>query len=90
MRKITEDDNYLDAPAPMPELTQDRDAIRNIFCGLSGEGLRYHTYSDIGKYTLFYDNHWKRMFPSETFGGFDSLEFEKNNVRAIMAREEGV
>jgi len=35
---------------------------------IDGEGLKYHTYSDIGRYTVFPDQKVKRMFPHKYNG----------------------
>jgi len=40
----------------------------NIFIDHEGEGLSYHTVADIGRYTIFPENHWRRMFRRRGFG----------------------
>lgn len=55
-----------------------------------GEGLRYHTHEEIGKYTVFPWSHWSRMFPSEFIGRYMDNEFRLTETFGIMTREEGL
>lgn len=62
----------------------------NIFVNHEGEGLSYHTVADIGKYTMFPDNHWRRMFRRKGFGRIEEQDYSKINAHGLMAREEGL
>lgn len=55
-----------------------------------GEGLSYHTFQDIGRYTVFPEKHWKRMFPDQFFGNYLQDEFDYNKTFGLMTREEGL
>lgn len=55
-----------------------------------GDGISHHTYQDIGKYTIFPENHWKRMFPTRTFGKIIEEDYSRNETYGIMTREEGL
>jgi hypothetical protein len=39
-----------------------------LFISTEGEGLKYHSFEDIGRYTVFPENHWRRMFRRRGFG----------------------
>lgn len=57
---------------------------------VEGDGLTYHTFEDIGRYTVFPDRHWKRMFPTKVYGNFEQDELAFNETFGIMTREEGL
>eukprot|EP00349_Pseudokeronopsis_sp_Brazil_P007128 CAMPEP_0202974644 /NCGR_PEP_ID=MMETSP1396-20130829/62261_1 /ASSEMBLY_ACC=CAM_ASM_000872 /TAXON_ID= /ORGANISM="Pseudokeronopsis sp., Strain Brazil" /LENGTH=84 /DNA_ID=CAMNT_0049708807 /DNA_START=115 /DNA_END=365 /DNA_ORIENTATION=+ len=58
---------------------------------LSGEGLSHHTYKDIGRYTVFPDKMFCRMFPEgKCFGRYEVDEYQWNKTYGIMCREEGL
>ena len=57
---------------------------------VEGDGLKYHTFEDIGRYTVFPEKHHKRMFPEKFFGNYEKDEFEYNQTFGIMCREEGL
>jgi hypothetical protein len=52
--------------------------------------LKYHTYQDIGRYTVFPKAATNRMFPSVMFGRYKEVEFDENNTFGIQTREEGL
>lgn len=66
------------------------DEMGYILLSLDGEGLTYHTYEDIGKYTIYPNNMFKRMFPSKPFGRLEEDEYNINKSWGIMTREEGL
>lgn len=55
-----------------------------------GDGLSYHTFEDIGRYTVFQENHWRRMFPTHMYGTFEKTEYQRNKTFGVMTREEGL
>lgn len=57
---------------------------------VEGDGLSYHTFEDIGRYTVFPEQHWKRMFPTKMFGNYEQDEFQWNDTFGVMTREEGL
>jgi len=40
--------------------------------------MSFHTFADIGRYTVFPENIKKRMFPSIMFGRYEIDEYSKN------------
>lgn len=68
----------------------DEKELEEIVSTMQGDGLSFHTYQDIGKYTVFPQNHYKRMFPSKAFGRIEEMEYEKTKTFGIMCREEGL
>lgn len=67
------------------------DEIGRVIMSAEGDGLSYHTFEDIGRYTVFPKKHWKRMFPEEKFfGNYKNDEFSYNETFGIMTREEGL
>ena len=62
----------------------------SVIQSIEGEGLSYHTFEDIGKYTVFPENMFKRMFPGELFGRYQQDEYNVNRTYGIMTREEGL
>jgi hypothetical protein len=50
--------------------------VGKVIMTLEGDGLSYHTFEDIGRYTVFPETHYKRMFPEENFfGNYHKDEF---------------
>lgn len=66
------------------------DEIARVIMSVEGDGLSYHTFQDIGRYTVFPEKHWKRMFPGSFFGNYNNDEFQFNNTMGVMTREEGL
>jgi hypothetical protein len=52
--------------------------VSRVIMSVEGDGLRYHTFEDIGRYTVFPEKHYKRMFPEKFFGNYEKDEFEFN------------
>ena len=52
--------------------------------------MSYHTYQDIGRYTVFTDAQMKRMFPSKLFGRYHEDEYSRNQTFGIQTREDGL
>ena len=61
-----------------------------VIMSAEGDGLSYHTFGDIGRYTVFPKQHWQRMFPGKMFGNYENDEFQYNDTFGIMTREEGL
>lgn len=67
------------------------DEIARVIMSAEGDGLSYHTFEDIGRYTVFPKKHWERMFPDKQFfGNYNSDEFQYNHTFGVMTREEGL
>lgn len=76
---------------PRPEkLIMNKEDMARVIASVQGDGLSFHTVEDIGRYTVFNENHYKRMFPSKFFGNYEMDEFEINQTFGIMCREEGL
>ena len=61
-----------------------------VIMSVEGDGLSYHTFQDIGRYTVFPKQHYQRMFPGKMFGNYENDEFQYNDTFGIMTREEGL
>ena len=66
------------------------DEYHKVIQSVHGDGLRYHTYQDIGRYTVFPEAQVKRLVPSVMYGRFREDEFSKNETYGIQTREEGL
>ena len=95
---VKEEDNSLDegrgdesSIRTPEELEKIRNAdMKEIIQTVHGDGLSHHTYQDIGRYTIFPHNHYKRMFPTKAFGRIETQEYEISKTFGIMTREEGL
>jgi len=68
--------------------TQD---IEKAIMNVEGDGLSYHTFEEIGRYTVFPKNHFERMFPRGIcYGRFEIDDYQYNETYGIMCREEGL
>ena len=74
----------------MPEPTSDKQQLtidnreyQAVIQTIHGDGLSYHTYEDIGRYTVFPDQMRKRMFPSIMFGRYFNDEIKYNDTFGI-------
>ena len=64
--------------------------IKQIFSSLDGDGFRYHTFEDVGRFTMFPESFRKRIFPSSYYGRIHETDMEYSGLLSVMAREEGV
>jgi hypothetical protein len=64
--------------------------LGRVIMSVEGDSMSYHTYQDIGRYTVFPETHWKRMFPGKMFGNYENDEYQFNRTYGIMTREEGL
>ena len=64
--------------------------LDKIFTSTEGDGLKYHTYTDIGQFTLFPEHQRKRIMPSIMFGRYEEDEANKTQAFALQTREEGL
>ena len=76
--------------AEAPTIEPPVSVYQSVFSSVHGDGITHHTFSDIGKYIVFPENHYKRMFPSKAFGRIEEDETKKIGVFATMTREEGL
>lgn len=67
-----------------------KDEYAKIIQSVHGDGLSYHTYADIGRYTVFPDSMANRMLPSKKFGRYNELDYSVNETYGIQTREEGL
>lgn len=62
-----------------------------VIMTVQGDGMSYHTFEDIGRYTVFPKQHYQRMFPNNKFfGNYEKDEFKYNQTFGVMTREEGL
>ena len=87
---MAEDDDVGKRPEKPDRAKVPIDEFGRVISSVDGDGLSYHTFEDIGKYTVFPLRHWKRMFPDECFGNYIKDEYQYNKTYGIMTREEGV
>ena len=64
--------------------------ILSVIQDKDGDGLSNQTYKVIGRYIVFPESHWKRMYPRKSFGIVDTEDYERNKTHGIMCREEGL
>jgi hypothetical protein len=83
-------EDYDPGEKPPKPLTIPTEEIFNVVANREGIGFSYHTYEDIGKFTIFPETHWKRMFPGTTFGKNELETYSKNKTRGIQHREEAM
>lgn len=57
---------------------------------VDGDNISTQDMQDIGTYTVFPENHWKRMFKIKAFGQLENMEYERNKTYGVMTREEGL
>ena len=62
--KMTENEDVGKPEKKPDEIQVPASELGRVIANIDGEGLSYHTYSDIGRYTVFPTQHWKRMFPT--------------------------
>ena len=51
-------------------MTIPAEEISRVIMSVEGDGLKYHTFEDIGRYTVFPQQHMKRMYPDKFFGNY--------------------
>lgn len=66
------------------------DEVKQVVQSIDGTGLSHHTYEDIGRFTIFPERHWKRMFPRGSFGTLEKDTYSRNQTWGIMHREEAM
>jgi len=90
LAKVADEDD-LSRPEPKPEQQKLHiEELQRIIQTDEGTGLTFHTFADVGRYTVFPDAHYKRMFPRKSFGNVDVEDYPRNKTRGIMTREEGL
>lgn len=66
-------EDTFDSPLPEPEagVILPDDLRSTLYTSLDGVGLKYHTYRDIGKYTVFPNPIFETVFPQgKVFGEY--------------------
>lgn len=66
------------------------DEYQKVIQSIHGDGLKYHTYQDIGRYTVFSEGQIKRLVPNVMYGRFREEEFKLSDTYGIQTREEGL
>ena len=57
---------------------------------IDGTGIKFHSFADIGKYTVFPAQYRKRLFPGRCFGRIDEDEVARIETLGVMCREQGL
>ena len=57
---------------------------------IDGTGIKYHSFGDIGTYTVFPAQYRKRLFPGRVFGRIEEDEVERTGTLGVMCREQGL
>jgi hypothetical protein len=78
LAKIPEREKPGDPEPKRPQLRIPLDEYTKVIQTIHGDGLLYHTFEDIGRYTVFPKVSTDRMFPNVKFGRYDIDEFSKN------------
>jgi len=55
-----------------------------------GDGVSFESFADIGRYTVYPENNFRRMFPKRPFGRLQEDDYTRNKTWGIMTREEGL
>lgn len=76
LAKIPEKQEPGEPEPKAPKLFIPNTEFHNVIASIRGDGLSYHTYTDVGRYTVFPDVMRKRMFPSKFFGRYEEDEFK--------------
>ena len=63
LAKMTENEDVGKPEKKPTQITIPASELGRVIPNVDGEGLSYHTFEDIGLYTVFPTQHWKRMFP---------------------------
>ena len=66
------------------------DSILATVPRIDGTGVKYHTFADIGTYTVFPAQYRKRLFPGRVFGRIEEDEVERIETLGVMCREQGL
>lgn len=66
------------------------DEIKKSISNIEGAGIRYHTYSDIGRYTVFPKQMRNRLFPTKVFGQIEKDEVQDSGSLGLMCREQAL
>ena len=90
LAKVPEKEDPGQPEPPKPVLRMHVDEYSNVVQSIHGDGLVYHTYEDIGRYTVFPDQHTKRMLPHVMFGRYREEEYQPSQTYGIQTREEGL
>ncbi len=92
LSKMPEEADML-AEGREPDLKQKRlihAEMKNTIKTIDGTGIKYHSYADIGKYTVFPAQYKNRLFPAGAYGRIEQDEVEKTGSLGIMCREQGL
>jgi hypothetical protein len=63
---------------------------KGIVKTIDGDGISTEGFQDIGRWTVFPEHHWRRMFPRKAFGRIEETDYAKNKTFGLQTREEGL
>lgn len=90
LAKIPEKEEPGEPEPKKPRLFIPKDEYYNVIQSIHGDSMSYHTYADVGRYTVFPAAKKHRMFPSVMFGRYFEDEFSINETLGIQTREEAL
>lgn len=90
LAKVPEAEERGEPEPGQPQLVLAADEYHKVIQSVFGDGLSYHTYKDIGRYTVFPKAMTQRMFPSVMFGRYKEDEYSLRELFGLQTREEGV
>jgi hypothetical protein len=64
--------------------------LKGVISGTDGDGFKYHTFADLGKFTLFPQSVRDRIFPSRCYGRIDMTDVEHSKTLGVQCREESL
>ena len=90
LAKIPEREEPGEPEPKKPRLFIPKDEFHKVIQSIHGDGISYHTYQDIGRYTVFPETMKKRMFPSVMFGRYEKEEYGPSKTFGIQTREDAL
>ena len=90
LAKLPEEEEPGEPEPKKPRLFIMRDEYNNVIQTIHGDGIKHHTYMDIGRYTVFPEHMKQRMFPSKLYGRYEEDEYSINETLGIQTREAGL
>ena len=89
LSRMPEEADMFSDPKPAEPKTKKINSkeILKTITTIDGTGIRYHDFSDIGKYTVFPAQYKQRLFPSGAYGRIEQDEVQHTGTLGIMCRE---
>ena len=75
LSQLPEDSDLVSTVIDPPPFKREDSEYAEIILDTNGDGLKYHSFADVGKFTIFPENQWRRMFRRHSYG-----DMEKNEI----------